>query len=98
MAEQALLIGTFLAIFIPLSISAWREHQRLRDAGLIQKRPKPTRNQIIAFAVFLTVLWGITLWYIIGTAQFIFPLIPIIGTIALIYQIRSYRNDNRKAA
>ena len=83
-------IGLLLAIFIPLSIAAMKELNNLRQRGEEPLPEVPTRRSLIGFSAFMIAFWCFALWFVLANGNFVFPLLPILGTIWLIVNIRRY--------
>ncbi|MHA7191945.1 hypothetical protein ACX80N_16800 [Arthrobacter sp. MDT2-16] len=81
----------FLAIFIPLSLAAANELSEARKRGDAPPAPPPSRWAVISWAVFTALFWMLTIWATVGTGEYLFPLLPVIGTIWLVVQVRRYR-------
>jgi hypothetical protein len=83
-------VGLLLAIFIPLSLAAMKELNDLRQRGEAPLPKIPTRRSLIGFGAFMIAFWCLALWVILSNDNFVFPLLPILGTIWLIVNIRRH--------
>jgi len=81
----------FLAIFIPLALTAVKELNDARRRGDEPPPQIPTRRSLIAFGIFTGLFWALTVWFIASSGNLIFPLLPIFSAIWLVVGIRRYR-------
>lgn len=92
-------MSLFLAIFIPLSLSAVRELNDARRRGDEPLPQIPSRRSLIAFGIFTGLFWALAIWVVFSSREFVFPLLPIICTIWLVVGIRRYhRGGNSTGA
>ena len=83
-------IAIFLAILVPFSLAAVKELNDFRKRGLEPLPQIPTRRSLIALGVFTVLFWGFYAWLTQWVGDFVFPLLPILCTIALGVNIRRY--------
>lgn len=88
---RSLLVAAVLAaVFIPLIQAAILETRQLRAEGIELPDYPVTRKSLISAAVITGVLW-IIFGIAISTGQLVFPLLPIAGTVWLVFLVHRWR-------
>lgn len=78
------------ALFGPLIRGAMIEARQLRAEGIVLPSYPVTRKSLISIAVITAVLW-VVFAFLVATGRPTFPLLPIVGTIWLVYQLLRLR-------
>lgn len=81
-----LAIAGIAALFGPLIRGAMIETRKLRAEGIVLPSHPVTRKSLISIAVITAILW-VVFAVLVATGRPTFPLLPIVGTIWLAYQL-----------
>jgi hypothetical protein len=79
------------ALFGPLIRGAMIETRKLRAEGIVLPSYPVTRKSLISIAVITAILWLIFA-FLVATGRPVFPLLLIVGTIWLVYQLLRLRS------
>ncbi|WP_458779949.1 hypothetical protein [Arthrobacter sp. D3-16] len=83
------------AVFGPLIRRVVLESHRLRDEGIVLPSFPVTRKTLISLAAITAILW-IAFAVLVATGRPTFPLLPILGTIWLTYQLLRLRSKTAR--
>jgi hypothetical protein len=86
-----LAVAGLAALFGPLIRGAMIETRKLRAEGIVLPSYPVTRKSLISSAVITAILWVIFA-FLVATGRPTFPVLPIIGTIWLTYQLLRVRS------
>ena len=87
-----LVLAVLAAVFVPLIRAAVLETLQLRAEGIELSSYPVTRKSLISAAVITGVLWAIYgIAVVMAQDQFVFPLLPIAGTVWLAFQLHHWR-------
>jgi hypothetical protein len=86
-----LAIAGLAALFGPLIRGATIETRKLWAEGIVLPSYPVTRKSLISIAVITAILWVIFA-FLVATGRPVFPLLPIVGTIWLVYQLLRLRS------
>lgn len=87
-----LVLAVLAAVFLPLVQAAVVETRQLRAEGIELPSYPVTRKSLISAAVITGALWVIYgVAVVMNQDQFVFPLLPIAGTIWLAFQVHHWR-------
>jgi hypothetical protein len=92
-----LVIAGIAALFGPLIRGAMIETRQLRAEGIVMPPYPITRKSLISVAVITTILW-VVFAFLFATSRPTFPLLPIVGTVWLAYQLLRLRSLPHKKA
>jgi hypothetical protein len=68
------------------------ETRKLRAEGIVLPSYPVTRKSLISFAVITAILW-VVFAFLVAAGRPTFPLLPIVGTIWLAYQLLRLRSQ-----
>jgi len=87
-----LAIAGIAALFGPLIRGAMVETRKLRAEGIVLPSYPVTRKSLISLAVITAILW-VVFAFLVAAGRPTFPLLPIVGTIWLAYQLLRLRSQ-----
>lgn len=89
-----LAVAALAVVFGPLIRGAVLETRKLRAEGIDLPSYPVTRKTLISMAVITAVLW-VGFAYVVSIGRPVFPLLPIVGTLWLAYQLLRMRSERR---